>query len=211
MFARRQKPLNILTVGDSLTAGYHKYGQSYHPYSIHLKHLFDSINKPVSITEKGVSGERVVPSMVKRLRHLLEQSTYYDWIIILGGTNDFADQRPAERIFKDGLEPMYTMCLNHYQGKAKLVAMTVIENTIFSPTHNADENRQKLNQMIRDYVTQSNDPDRVFLVDLDRGIPYHSVNDTAERRRIWDDTLHLTAAGYDRMATLVFDEIKDII
>jgi lysophospholipase L1-like esterase len=62
--------------------------------------------------------------------------------------------------------------------------------------------------MIRDYVANINDQDQVCLVDLDKGIPYHSVSNDEERQRIWDDGLHLTPAGYDRMATLVFDAIK---
>ena len=37
----------------------------------------------------GVSGELVIPSMTQRLDKLLkEASPPYDWVIILGGTND---------------------------------------------------------------------------------------------------------------------------
>ncbi|CAF2744574.1 unnamed protein product [Rotaria sp. Silwood2] len=205
----QRKPLHILALGDSLTAGYHNYGASHHPYATHLTKLFESTNTPVEINEQGVDGERVVPAMAKRLGRLLEKDAFYDWVIILGGTNDLGNDISAEKIFKEGLKPMYKMCLNHKQSKIKLVAMTVIENTFNSPTCERDQNRQALNTMIRDYVAKTNDHNRVFLVDLDKGIPYHSVNDIQERRQIWNDALHLTPAGYDRMATLIFDEIKD--
>ncbi|CAF5007389.1 unnamed protein product [Rotaria sp. Silwood1] len=208
---QQQKSLHILAIGDSLTAGYYNYGQSFHPYATHLTNLLESANIPVKIHQQGVSGEKVLPSMVNRLHSLLEKNVSYDWVIILGGTNDLGWGFSAENIFKKGLQPMYDMCLNHSQSKVKLAVMTVIENAVYSPTDAKDHNRQELNRMIRDYVANANDQDRICLVDLDRGIPYHSVNDRKERQRIWDDSIHLTAAGYDRMATLIFDTIKNKI
>jgi lysophospholipase L1-like esterase len=204
---QQQQSLRILAIGDSLTAGYYNYGLAHHPYAIHLTDLFKSANILVNIDQRGVSGERVVPTMIKRLRSLLNKDASYDWIIILGGTNDLGSGISAEKIFKEGLEPMYEMCLNHKQAKTKLAVMTVIENAFNSPTNNADKNRQTLNTMIRDYVAKNNNQDRICLVDLDKGIPYHGVNND-EQKQIWDDGLHLTPAGYDRMATLVFDAIK---
>ena len=206
--ADKQKALRILALGDSLTAGYYDHGRAYHPYAKHLTHLFESANIPAEIDQRGRSGERVVPTMVDRLRYLLEKGAFYDWIIILGGTNDLADEVSGEEIFKQGLEPMYQMCLNHTQAKINLVVMTVIENSFDSPAEDDDKDRQTLNRMIRDYAAQTNNQDRVCLVDLDKGIPYHSVVSDNERKQIWDDCVHLTPAGYDRMATLVFDAIK---
>jgi lysophospholipase L1-like esterase len=204
---QQQQSLRILAIGDSLTAGRYNRGRAHHPYAIHLTELFKSANILVKIDQQGVGGERVVPAMTKRLRSLLNKNVSYDWIIILGGTNDLGSGRSPEKIFKEGLQPMYEMCLNHTQAKTKLAVMTVIENTNNSPTNNGDKNRQALNTMIRDYVAKINDQNRISLVDLDKGIPYHSVNDD-ERKRIYSDVLHLTPAGYDRMATLVFDAIK---
>ena len=43
----------------------------------------------VVVDTAGVSGETVVPSMTNRLEKLLNKSSNaYDWVIILGGTND---------------------------------------------------------------------------------------------------------------------------
>ncbi|CAF0979207.1 unnamed protein product [Adineta steineri] len=205
---QQRLPLSILAIGDSLTAGYYNGGWGHHPYAIHLTDLLKSINIPVNIDQRGVSGELVVPTMVDRLHSILEKGTSYDWIIILGGTNDLDDSVSPENIFTNGLEPMYAMCLNQPQTKTKLAAMTVIENAYDSPSHEDDKERQELNQMIRNYVANTDKPDRVCLVDLDKGIPYHSMNND-ERLQIWDDNDHLTPAGYDRMATLVFDIIKN--
>jgi hypothetical protein len=54
----------------------------------------------------------------------------------------------------------------------------------FSPTDDRNKNRQMLNEMIRNYVLDYKDQDRVYLVDLDKGIPQHSINDTNERQMI---------------------------
>lgn len=204
----KQQPLRILAIGDSLTEGYHKSGYEFHPYAKHLTDLLDSAKISVQIKEKGISGERVVPQMLKRFRRILETEESYDWVIILGGTNDVGNRIPAERIFKEGLQPMYEACLNRTDRKMKLAAMTVIQNAFNAPTSKDDENRQLLNTMIRDYVAQSKDQDRIVLVDLDKGIPYHSLRDATEKKQFWDDGLHLTPAGYDLMAKLIFDVIK---
>jgi lysophospholipase L1-like esterase len=82
--------------------------------------------------------------------------------------------------------------------------MTVMEVSGNPTTHERDQVRQTLNTMIRDYVNNSNEQDRICLVDLAKGIPYHSMTDQEERKQIWDDGIHLKPAGYDRIATLVF-------
>ena len=55
----------------------------------------------------------------------------------------------------------------------------------------------------------ANDQNRVCLVDLDKGIPYHAIKDRNDSQKMWDDVIHLTPAGYDHMATLIFDAIKN--
>ncbi len=79
----------------------------------------------------------------------------------------------------------------------------------FSPTDDRDKNRQMLNEMIRNYVLDYKDQDRIYLVDLDKGISCHSINDTNERQMIQDDMLHLKPARYNRMASLIFETIKN--
>lgn len=205
---QQQQPHNILALGDSLTAGFHKGGRAFYPYATPLNHLFESAKIPVKIDQKGRSGERVLPAMHNRLQTLLAKDTSYGWIIILAGTNDIVDNVPAAKIFQEGLQPMYDMCLNHREGKTKLAILTVIQIWFYKPGSAREKNRQLLNDMIRDYVTNSDQQDRICLVDLDNHIPYHSITDNNERKIIWDDGVHLTPAGYDRMASSVFDVMK---
>ena len=205
--AKRQS-LHILALGDSLTAGYYHGGQAFHPYTKYLNHLFELAEIPVKIDNQGWSGERVLSHMVNRLRTILAKDASYDWVFILAGTNDIGHRVPAEKIFKEGLQPMYEMCLNQPGAKIKLAVMTVIENWMNKPEAESDSNRQLLNAMIRDYAAHSNNQDRLCLVDLDKDIPYHSINNNKKRKKIWDDGVHLTPAGYDLMGALVFDAIS---
>ena len=77
-----EQQLHILAIGDSLTDGCYNDGQSHHPYSTLLTTLLTIGNIPAIIDQRGVSGERVVPTMVNRLQHLLAKDASYDWIII---------------------------------------------------------------------------------------------------------------------------------
>ena len=201
-----QSPLRILALGDSLTAGYARFGLVHHPYSVKLHSLFSASNIPVIIDQRGVSGERVVPSMVRRLENFLKQSTY-DWVIILGGTNDLGWGGNADQIFNQGLKLMYDMVLQSTNNKTKLAAMTVFERSRISPSSADDQERQMLNKMISNYVANYPDQSRICLIDLDKLIPYHSMTDTDQRDSIWDDGLHLTPAGYDQMGSFIYQEI----
>ena len=204
MSGKQEQTIRILALGDSLTAGYYDDGRAYHPYALHLAELFFSVKIPTMIDERGISGDQVVPSMLQRLNNLLKEGLAYQWIVILGGTNDLNGGSSAEKIFREGLVPMYEMCLNYSQSQVKLVVMTVLENSYDLPGHDDDHERQRLNEMIRDYASESAMKNRIYLVDLDRSIPYHANPDENNRRQIWDDSTHLTPLGYDRIATLLF-------
>lgn len=206
--AKQQQPLRIFAFGDSLTAGCYRYGQAYHPYAINLTRLLESANIPTKIDQQGKNGEFAVQVMPNRLRDHLAKSPSYDWIILLGGTNDIIHRTPAEKIFREGLQPMYEMCLNHGDGRAKLVILTTPELEFNKLGTANDKERQALNTMIRDYVARNNQQNRLFLVDLDKCIPYHSMTNIEERKTIWDEGIHFNPAGYDRMATYIFDVIK---
>ena len=208
------KVIRILAIGDSLTAGYYDSGRSNHSYAIHLAELLSSSPTPVEIDEKGISGEKVVPSMARRLQRLLSKSdsSPHDWIIILGGTNDLGYRGSAETVFHQGLKPMYEMVLDSSGKTCRLVVMTVIETGFALPDNRDDKPRQDLNHLIRDYSTNHTERDRIYLVDLDKDIPYHGLQGSRERALIWDDLVHLKPAGYDRMATSIFQAIqKDIL
>lgn len=92
------KSLRILCFGDSLTAGYTSYGWEFHPYADHLRvglqHTLSTSDIEVDIA--GLSGDQVQGSYLSRIKaKCVDTNTPYDWIIIMGGTNDLAwGQRP---------------------------------------------------------------------------------------------------------------------
>ena len=106
-----------------MTAGYHNHGKAFAPYGNHLKQLISLSNRtPVSMKIKGIVGEMTHKQMVSRLPEILGNNTAFDWVFILGGTNDilhvknFADDQEflsqlesvwQPRITKDIVKPTY--------------------------------------------------------------------------------------------------------
>lgn len=89
------KSLRILCFGDSLTAGYTQYGYRHYPYADHLRaglrYLLSTKNIDVEVA--GLSGDLVQGPMGQYLSRIndkcpVDDQRQYDWIIIMGGTND---------------------------------------------------------------------------------------------------------------------------
>jgi lysophospholipase L1-like esterase len=57
---------------------------------------------------------------------------------------------------------------------------------------------------------EANGVDCRFLFDLKEKIPYHSMG-KEEREEIWDDGLHFTAKGYERMGRMVGEKVLEIL
>lgn len=97
MDASPPKSLKILCFGDSLTAGYTMRGAAEYPYAeflqLYLTRLFPST--AFTVDASGKAGDRVVgPSsrflsrIGTRFAKAVPEGGPYDWVIILGGTND---------------------------------------------------------------------------------------------------------------------------
>jgi lysophospholipase L1-like esterase len=108
MDAEPPKWLKILCFGDSLTAGYTMWGTEHYPYAdilhVHLKRLLPSTNIVIDVA--GLSGDQVVPPrgnfinrMESRIKKAAGAAVPYDWVIVLGGTNDLGWSREPEDIY----------------------------------------------------------------------------------------------------------------
>ena len=50
----------------------------------------------------------------------------------------------------------------------------------------------------------------IYVFDLHKAIPYHSMS-RREQEEIWDDGLHFTPEGYERMGELVAKRLLEVI
>ncbi|XP_065053254.1 uncharacterized protein LOC135682333 [Rhopilema esculentum] len=214
--------MNILCFGDSLTAGYHNHGKAFSPYGNHLKQLISYATRiPVSTTIKGIVGEMTHKQMVSRLPEILGNNSVFDWVIILGGTNDilhvknFADDQEflnqlesvwQPRITKD-IEKLHNIA--HSYG-ARSMLLTVPENAIevWPEYRILMTMRTKINNALRQFANQNRD--KILFCDLAKRLPRHSLTPQQEAL-FWDDHLHMTPRGYDRMAEEVFKCLKPYI
>lgn len=216
--AKRRKLIRILCFGDSLTFGLTN-GEP-HPYTVRLQEYFrsklrsHSRSSHVELYNAGRSGEQVQNEMLPRLENLL-QAAKYNWVIILGGTNDLFGMK---RIWTDnnmGKEQDQMTIFNalvqlhkvaHMAG-AKTVAVTIpalqCEVSRKRMISVIMEVRLKVNEMIRNFV--KNSKGKVLLADIDKDMHF------SRDQMLCGDGIHLTASAYDRMAYIIFNSIKDFI
>ena len=100
MDTSQPKSLRILCFGDSLTSGYTRMGLEAYPYADHLRvRLQHILSTPdIHVDVEGRPGDQVQGLYLKRLDLKLKAvaNTPYDWVIIMGGTNDLGwGQQPT--------------------------------------------------------------------------------------------------------------------
>ncbi|KAI4248856.1 MAG: hypothetical protein L6R40_000868 [Gallowayella cf. fulva] len=198
------KSLRILCFGDSLTAGYSSYGNLHYPYAAQirkeLKKAFPATN--VNVVVSGLSGDRVLAGQyLRRMKGMCATDHYppYDWIIVLGGTNDLGwDERP-DKVY-DALKHVWKVALDT---GSNVLALSVIEAEHTSG--GVIERRTELNDLIARHSE-----DRWYYMDLCSAVPYFSMSE-AMRERIWDDGLHLTMDGYEMMGDAIATSLIDLL
>ena len=98
------KSLRILCFGDSLTAGYTMCGYEHYPYADHLRagleHMLSSSHVDVEVA--GLSGDQVRGQYLNRIRAKcpITKGRRYDWVIVMGGTNDLGWGQHPEAIYE---------------------------------------------------------------------------------------------------------------
>ncbi|KAH7329083.1 SGNH hydrolase-type esterase domain-containing protein [Stachybotrys elegans] len=211
------KSLRILCFGDSLTYGTN-YAADTHPYSIQLEARLRQVlpRTKVSITTNGVPGDMVTWSgFAQRLKDAY-QDTHFDWVIVLGGTKEFSTSvaytqflppsdsdlgrgRLSEDIF-NALRDVWDIALVK---PSKVLALTVPE--CYARIGWLDSARADLNAAIMQWNERN-----FYALDIFPKMPYHSLS-AEDKKNYWDDGLHFTPAGYDKLGDHVADELIRII
>ena len=195
----------ILCVGDSITEGYYNGGTAFHPYTKRLSALLNAEQNHITyiVYNEGKSGECIDPDMIKRMPLLMEKYKPLNLVIILGGTNDLTKKHCNEQNLFDNIKTLHEMV--HKLG-IKTVAVTIPDsNAPMLPGRSEKESVwETVNDKVRDYAKGK---DNVILCDLAEELPYRTMNDD-EKKLFWDDDLHFTPMGYDKMAEVIYDVIQ---
>jgi hypothetical protein len=135
------------------------------------------------------------------------------------------DDTPAEEVLA-GLDVLVQMCLKH---GTNVLLMTLTE--VAMPVESVEKQRRQLNTIIKDYVLQEKwdkatagtasvpagsipssrrSKPRVHLFDLADALPYEAMPEE-QRWEVWDDGVHLTMAGYDRVGELAANALLPLM
>ncbi len=194
--------IHVLCFGASITAGWSSYGQHYYPYATRLlARLADELpTSHFGIDVDGSPGDTVLHGQyVPRLTQSMSKSNvHYDWVIIQAGGNDLGWDRTAEEIFQ-ALKAVWSIAL---KSGTKVLALTVTEHAGASAKNM--ERLRALNELI-----SSHREDGFFTADIAKAIPYTDMPEE-ERKKIWDDGVHLKKLGYERMGDAVADQLIEI-
>jgi lysophospholipase L1-like esterase len=200
--------LSFVALGDSLTVGFQPPSMylpdmEEFPYTQFLETiLFKELPKKglddveVTFKNSGMNGD-TTRGMLERLdAHVF--SSKPDYVIVWGGINDLMMLRPPEEAFAN-LAKIYE--------KARDAGVRVIACTL-TPIMNYNEVKRRiieLNDMIKRYC----DPHGIPVADLFKA----TADNSGELREAFSsDGVHLSNAGYQRVAnTIYYDVIEQIL
>lgn len=153
----------------------------------------------------GLSGDCVVPHMTVRLAQTLRNAskagTHYTVLILLAGINDLGIQAHVATVF-DGITTMIREAVTH---KAKVLLLTLL-GTKMANTKN-DASRVHLNHRLRRLVKHPDLGASVTILDMDVEMPYGE----AQRAGLFDDGIHLSPKGYDKMGQVVYRALLPLL
>ena len=157
-------------------------------------------------------------SMARRLPQILGNSSRFDWVIILGGTNDvahvknFGDDDSFMNQLINVWKPRIVRDIEVLHDTAHKYGARTILLTIPETAYEAWPNfktlwimRRGINQDLREYARRSQG--NTVLCDLALKLPRHSISPQAQAI-LWNDHLHLTPYGYDKMAEIIYQCLK---
>ena len=191
-----KKSLMILCLGDSLTAGYQSstgYGYiSYHPYTEILGNLLSKKRHKLcidfSVLNKGINGD-TTSGMLERFKGDVEAEKP-DIVIIWGGINDLYQGCSPEDTMLN-LKELFRRCLDI---AAEPIACSVTSTLMLQ---SLNEVIRHLNNLIETHCVVKG----FMFIDL-----YEATSDENGKltSSYSDDGIHLSKAGYQRVAETIF-------
>lgn len=225
---RTNTVINILCFGDSLTAGSYDHRSEMtsapkrHPYSIALQKHLDVRDRTVQgetgkeinrliykVHTAGIPGERAVDEMYRRLRKHLRSSTIsYDWVVILGGTNDlrkYLDDPSSMEDYTSIFNALVKLHETVSKSGGRTVAVTIPDRECIGAgtCENIKKLQYQINERLRDYVLQNKG--KVILADLAKEVVLPRDSD------LFSDWVHFNPQGYDKMADVIYSAMKDYV
>jgi acyl-CoA thioesterase-1 len=191
--------LVVAALGDSLTAGY----RTVDPYALDPRvpypaQLMTLINGRLKghtqafVINAGINGDDT-NGMLWRFRQTVATEKP-EIVVIWGGINDLGAAKEPEQVMEN-LTKLYYLCR---ETGATPVACTL------TPTRLTSTKIRRLNELIRAYASEKD----LVLVDLFSGLVDVEGN---LRQEYSDDGVHLTQAGYGRIAEIVLGAIVPLI
>jgi acyl-CoA thioesterase-1 len=204
-----REDLIFVALGDSLTVGFQSISPTapimeLTPYTYFLDQIIAKARRQLNFTtkirfvNKGVNGE-LTEDMLRRFeRDVIAFMPNY--VIILGGSNDLGwGLLSPEKIFHN-LRQMYTIAIRQ---RIKPIACTVPSILGFD---SLIPQRLELNSLIKQYCSKS----RILCVDI-----FQATANPQTQQLLDDysnDGLHLSTAGYKKVAETIFQEaVKKIL
>ncbi|KAJ3326445.1 hypothetical protein HDU93_002438, partial [Gonapodya sp. JEL0774] len=166
----------------------------------------------VDVVVEGMRGDNVVPSTENpgfkgRLAKRLDESKDFpfDWVVILGGTNDIEDASKTPERIANALKDLYIQALQSNPA-TKVLALSVLDypEAHLWPELHVPAKRSQLNGHIESLGGLAK---RTHVFDLAAHFPLQVLTadsgELAQSAFFDPDGTHLTADGYDKMGELV--------
>ena len=229
----------VLCFGDSLTAGYAKGGNEFHPYATSLQTKLSDLGVRCTCIANGGNGARVAdfvspnhldnPTNVdvcgreySGLRHSL-MTHRPRVVIIMAGTNDLAMEIESPDVLADSilrsLAALHQMC---HDAGASTIACSVPPNAALTTKSEASvkssslevyvKTWKALNNKIRSFCAEKKE-EKEFL--LSASLRYFDVSEHVPYfpgSAYWGwDCLHMSANGYDRFGEMIAPTVANLL
>lgn len=194
----------ILAIGDSLTEGYFAGGRKFHPYTTRLERtLNEAFNfTRFEVINEGVTGDCALDILTKKLPEvLIRENELLDLVVILIGVGSLSKLNCSERhdVAPDIIEMHKRV---HEEGLTSVVT-TIPEG--LGLDNRGEGERKRTNRKLREFARKH--VRNTWFLDLTKKLPMSNLFDF-DRKVYWDDSVHPSEIGYDKIAYLLLKLIK---